>query len=52
VLLGGAAFIFMKARQKAPVAETAPAAPVSAEAGADPELARYLERIRRDSGGS
>jgi len=54
VLLGGAWFVFRKANQ--PV--TLPAAQGAAPEGApgpkdvDPELAKYLERIRRDSGTS
>lgn len=55
VLLGGAVFVFMKARPKAPLPEAA-AAPSEAgapsDAAVDPELAKYLDRIRRDSGGS
>jgi cytochrome c-type biogenesis protein CcmH len=53
VLLMGAAFVFRKAR--APLAATpAPAGPVSEapRSDIDPELAKYLERIRRDSGTS
>lgn len=48
VLLGGALLVFRKARQP----ETAIVAPEvrGVEAIADPELARYLDRIRRDSG--
>jgi cytochrome c-type biogenesis protein CcmH len=53
VLLGGAGFVFWKARQPvtaAAPAETKPAA--SAPTTVDPALAKYLERIRRDSGTS
>ena len=52
VLLGGAVFVFRKA--SAPL--TAAATPEAAPGGppktkdVDPELAKYLERIRRDSG--
>ena len=55
VLLGGAVFVFMKARPKArlPEAAAAPSEAVAPTAAAvDPELAKYLDRIRRDSGGS
>jgi cytochrome c-type biogenesis protein CcmH len=54
VLLGGAWFVFRKAQAPLPAA----AAPVAAPGGAaqppdlDPELAKYLERIRRDAGSS
>jgi len=52
VLLGGAGFVFWKARR--PVAAAAPAEtkPASAPAPVDPALAKYLERIRRESGTS
>lgn len=54
VLLGGAWFVFRKANQPLIAAATRPSAP---EGGpkpkdVDPELAKYLERIRRDSGTS
>lgn len=54
VLLGGAVFVFRKANQ--PLTATANSGAAS-ESGpkptdADPELAKYLERIRRDSGTS
>ncbi len=56
VLLGGASFVFWKARQPAtaPATETeTPSSPTTAPAeGVDPALAKYLERIRRDSGTS
>lgn len=49
VLLGGALLVFLKAKQpvRAPAATT-PAATPSGDA-VDPELAKYLERVRRDS---
>ncbi len=50
VLLGGALLVFRKARQPVPVA-TRPEVR-SAGTDADPSLAKYLERIRRDSGTS
>ncbi|MBX7186740.1 MAG: cytochrome c-type biogenesis protein CcmH [Vicinamibacteria bacterium] len=52
VLLGGAFFVFRKAN--APVPSAAPEGPQAAPApkDVDPELAKYLERIRRDSGTS
>jgi cytochrome c-type biogenesis protein CcmH len=54
VLLGGASFVFWKARQPATAPATAtPSSPTTAPAeGVDPALAKYLERIRRDSGTS
>lgn len=53
VLLGGALFVFRKANAPVPSA-AAPQAPQAAPApkDVDPELAKYLERIRRDSGTS
>lgn len=56
VLLAGAALVVMKARRPTPLAVPAsdPAAPLDGgppkAAEVDPALARYLERIRRDSG--
>lgn len=51
VLLGGAWFVFRKASTPAVAATTgAEAAPRATEV--DPELAKYLDRIRRDSGTS
>lgn len=55
VLLGGAVFVFMKARRRTPLPEAAAASSETAaptENAVDPELAKYLDRIRRDSGGS
>lgn len=53
VLLGGALFVFRKANAPVP-SPAAPEAPQAAPApkDVDPELAKYLERIRRDSGTS
>lgn len=53
VLLGGALFVFRKANAPVP-SPAAPQAPQAAPApgDVDPELAKYLERIRRDSGTS
>ena len=53
VLLGGALFVFRKANAPVP-SPAAPQAPQTAPApgDVDPELAKYLERIRRDSGTS
>ena len=58
VLLAGAGLVIMKARQPATVRMTAPAPDAGAPgqggpekaAEVDPALAKYLERIRRDSG--
>ena len=50
VLLGGALFVFRKARQPLPLAATPEVRWPGTDA--DPALARYLERIRRDSGTS
>ena len=54
VLLGGAWFVFRKANQPLPAATIPDAAPEAAPKARemDPELAKYLERIRRDSGTS
>lgn len=54
VLLGGAWFVFRKAREPLPAPATPEAGPADAARpkDLDPELARYLERIRRDSGSS
>jgi cytochrome c-type biogenesis protein CcmH len=54
VLLGGAWFVFRKANQPLAAAATPGPAPQSAPTrkDVDPELAKYLERIRRDSGTS
>jgi cytochrome c-type biogenesis protein CcmH len=54
VLLGGAWFVFRKARQPLPAATAPEAGPggVPTPKDVDPELAKYLERIRRDSGSS
>lgn len=54
VLLGGAWFVFRKANQALPAAATPGTEPASAAKpkDVDPELAKYLERIRRDSGTS
>lgn len=54
VLLGGAWFVFRKANQPLAAAATPGPAPEAAPApkDVDPELAKYLERIRRDSGTS
>ena len=49
-LLGGALLVFRKARQ--PVAVTATPEVRSPGTDVDPALAKYLERIRRDSGTS
>jgi cytochrome c-type biogenesis protein CcmH len=53
VLLGGAWFVFRKASAPVPIA-VAPGATESPSTAPDenPELAKYLERIRRDSGTS
>jgi len=53
VLLGGAWFVFRKAQAPLPAA-AAPAAPggPAQPPDLDPELAKYLERIRRDAGSS
>ncbi len=51
VLLGGSWFVFRKARE--PVTVTAgPDVPLRPPAPSDPALAKYLDRIRRDSGTS
>ena len=50
VLLGGAGFVFLKARQPR-AAMAAPEVP-SPGTEVDPALAKYLDRIRRDSGTS
>jgi cytochrome c-type biogenesis protein CcmH len=50
VLLGGSWFVFRKARK--PVAATTTSADPPPSAPVDPALARYLDRIRRDSGTS
>jgi cytochrome c-type biogenesis protein CcmH len=55
VLLGGALFVVFKARQPVParaIVENAPKLQTEVEANVDPALAKYLERIRRDSGTS
>jgi cytochrome c-type biogenesis protein CcmH len=54
VLLGGAWFVFRKANEPLAAAPAPGAAPDGAPkpAEVDPELAKYLERIRRDSGTS
>lgn len=54
VLLGGAWFVFRKANQPVTAAAIPGAAPEAAPKpkDMDPELAKYLERIRRDSGTS
>jgi len=53
VLVGGAWFVFRKASTPAPVMNTTGGAASGAKAPeVDPELAKYLERIRRDSGTS
>ena len=54
VLLGGAWFVFRKASQPLAAAPAPGSAPEGAPkpAEVDPELAKYLERIRRDSGTS
>ena len=54
VLLGGAWFVFRKANQPLAAAATPGSAPEGAPVAkdVDPELAKYLERIRRDSGTS
>ncbi len=54
VLLGGAWFVFRKANQPRLAAATPGSAPQGAPTpkDVDPELAKYLERIRRDSGTS
>ena len=49
-LLGGALLVFRKARQPVPLAATPEVR--SAGTDVDPALAKYLERIRRDSGTS
>jgi cytochrome c-type biogenesis protein CcmH len=52
VLVGGGFFVYRKARRPVATAQ-APSEPARSEgATVDPELARYLERIRRDSGTS
>lgn len=48
VLMGGAGFVFLKARQ--PRTVTAATEGASPRTDVDPALAKYLERIRRDSG--
>ena len=50
VLLGGAGFVFLKAAQPR-TAMAAPEVP-SPKTDVDPALAKYLDRIRRDSGTS
>lgn len=50
VLLGGGFVVFRKARQ--PLAAPATPEPSSAAPNIDPALAKYLDRIRRDSGTS
>ena len=50
VLLGGAGFVFLKARQ--PTAAMAAPEVSSPKTDVDPALAKYLDRIRRDSGTS
>lgn len=54
VLLGGAWFVFRKANQPLTAAATPGPPPESTPKpkDVDPELAKYLERIRRDSGTS
>ena len=54
VLLGGAWFVFRKANQPLAAGATPGPAPEGAPTpkDVDPELAKYLERIRRDSGTS
>ena len=55
VLLGGFLLVLYKARQPVPVrasVQDAPRPPSEAAADVDPALAKYLERIRRDSGSS
>ena len=54
VLLGGAWFVFRKANQPLAAAATPGSSPEGAPTPreVDPELAKYLERIRRDSGTS
>lgn len=53
VLLGGAAFVFWKARQPVQAVASGETQPASIQPEAvDPALAKYLERIRRDSGTS
>ena len=52
-LLGGASFVFWKARQPATVVAPSDLKPVADKTpGVDPALAKYLDRIRRDSGTS
>jgi len=48
----GALMVFWKARAPAPETPNPVAVPATDDAQADPELARYLERVRRDSGTS
>jgi cytochrome c-type biogenesis protein CcmH len=50
VLMGGAGFVFLKARQPR-TATAAPQVPLP-KSDVDPALAKYLDRIRRDSGTS
>lgn len=53
VLAGGAAFVIWKARQPVAVLAAPAETPKASAAGeVDPALAKYLERIRRDSGTS
>lgn len=50
VLLGGALLVFLKARQPARVMATSTQGAAPPEKPVDPELAKYLDRVRRDSG--
>ncbi len=52
VLVGGGFFVYRKASQPVAIAQTPSEPARSGDATTDPELARYLERIRRDSGTS